>query len=177
MPTNPPRKLTIADAMIACAAVAGWFAIVRASLPVRDFPPRMAGPFGLEAMFLAALGTATAALLAMRLLPPRPPIHRLALRPGFAACLTAVVACALVGGPAVVYEALHGNWSPVGLLLGFAHCPAFAVAGAWLILVLGGLWRPVPSDWLDRAGRAAGVTWILCPVAFWIAMYFILYHT
>ncbi len=168
MPT-PARRLSIADAMIACAAVAAWFAIGRASLPIRDFPPRMAGPFGLEAMLFAALGTATAALLAMRLLPPRPPIRRLSLQPGFAACLAAVIGCAAVGAPALAYGFFREGWSPIGLLMGFAHCPAFAVVGAWLIVVLGGLWRPLPVDWLDRVGRAAGVTWILSPVAFWIA--------
>jgi hypothetical protein len=178
MPTTPARRPTIADAMIVCAAVAAWFAIVRASLPIRDFPARMAVPFGWEAAILAALGTSTVALLAMRLIPPRPPIRRLALQAGFAACLVASLACSAVGMPALAYNTITGqSWNPAGLLEGFTHGPGFAVAGAWLILALGGIWRPVPADWLDRLGRAAGVTWILSPVAFWIAMVVILQFT
>lgn len=177
MPTTPARRPTIADAMIACAAVAAWFAIVRASLPVRDFPDRMAVPFGWMGAILAALGTSTAALLAMRLLPPRPPIHRLVLQPGFAACLIAVIACAAVAVPALAFAAFAGGWNPAGLLEGFTHCPGFAVGGAWLVLALSGIWRPRPEDWLDRLGRAAGVTWILSPPAFWLALVVILSFT
>jgi hypothetical protein len=43
-----------------------------------------------------------------------------------------------------------------------------AVAGAWLALVLSGRWRPEP-DWIDRAGRAFGVCWIVSPfIATWL---------
>jgi hypothetical protein len=42
-----------------------------------------------------------------------------------------------------------------------------AVAGAWLALALSGRWRP-ERDWLDRAGRALGVCWIVSPlIASW----------
>jgi hypothetical protein len=38
--------------------------------------------------------------------------------------------------------------------------PATAVAGAWLILLLAGWWRPEPS-WIDRLGRVLGLGWIV----------------
>jgi len=36
---------------------------------------------------------------------------------------------------------------------------AAAVAGAWLVLILAGRWRPGPS-WIDRSGRVMGVLWV-----------------
>ncbi len=175
VPTTPARRLSIADAMIACAAVAAWFAIVRASVPVAGFPTRLAVPFGAEAVVVAALGTATAALLVMRLRPPRLPIRRLVFRPGFAAASSPRPSHAAVG-TCRSYGVFGEGWSPVGLLTAFTHCPAFAVGGAWMVLVLGGVWRVAPRDWLDRAGQAAGVTWVVSPVAYWLAMFVILYY-
>ena len=176
--STPARRLTIADAMIACAAVGVWFAIARASPPVEPFPPPMAARLRLVAMVLAALGTSTAALLAMRLLPPRPPLRELASRPGFAACQAATLACAGAGLAALGYWASAGwEWNPAGLLESFAHFPAFAVAGAWLVLAQGGHWRSTPRDWREHAGRVVGWLWIACPAAFWVAFYFIIFFT
>jgi len=37
---------------------------------------------------------------------------------------------------------------------------AAGVAGAWLILMLAGWWRPEPS-WIDRLGRVLGLFWVV----------------
>ena len=37
---------------------------------------------------------------------------------------------------------------------------AAGVAGAWLVLLLAGWWRPEPS-WIDRSGRVLGFLWIV----------------
>jgi len=34
------------------------------------------------------------------------------------------------------------------------------VAGAWLIMILGGRWRPA-RGWIEWFGRALGVAWLL----------------
>lgn len=42
---------------------------------------------------------------------------------------------------------------------GFATPCGYAVAAVWLVLAISGRWRPEES-WIDRLGRALGVTWI-----------------
>ena len=45
------------------------------------------------------------------------------------------------------------------VLLGIPVC-ALMVTFTWLALFLTGVWRSTPS-WIDRFGRALGVSWIL----------------
>ena len=40
-----------------------------------------------------------------------------------------------------------------------------AVASVWIVMWLGGTWRAERS-WIDRAGRALGVYWIMTSVLF-----------
>lgn len=51
------------------------------------------------------------------------------------------------------------------ILNGMPRHTGFVVAGAWLTLLLAGAWRPEPT-WVDRAGRALGVSWIFAALYF-----------
>jgi hypothetical protein len=51
------------------------------------------------------------------------------------------------------------------MLNGMPQYAGLLVAGAWLTLLLAGAWRPEPT-WVDRAGRALGVFWILAALYF-----------
>lgn len=48
-----------------------------------------------------------------------------------------------------------------------ADSTGFAVAAAWFALGLGRWWRP-EANWIDRAGRIAGVAWIGLGLISWI---------
>src|SRR5262245_19496633 len=112
---------------------------------------------------LAAL---TLAALVRSLIPPRPPLRRLARRPGFLAC-AAAVACLAVIGTAEVGWGLSKRFPPqvwdtqiAFLVRGLADPVGGMVAGAWLSLVLRGAWRG-GEDPSDRLGQALGVGWII----------------
>jgi hypothetical protein len=53
------------------------------------------------------------------------------------------------------------------MLNGMPRHAGFVVAGAWLTLLLAGAWRPEPT-WVDRAGRALGVGWIMAALYFFL---------
>lgn len=55
---------------------------------------------------------------------------------------------------------------PFGRMLhGMPRHAGLVVAGAWLTLRMAGAWRPEPT-WVDRAGRALGLFWILAAFHF-----------
>jgi hypothetical protein len=135
--------------------------------------PTLAGIFSIQP--LVAIGTLTLLILELRHF--RPPLRRLARRPGFVACCAVVVVMLLVGS--MSFQDLRTGLAPgkdpwvefqydLGHCLTFSHgqCGA-AVAAAWLTLALNGRWRPRP-DWLDRAGRALGLFWIALIPLVWL---------
>jgi hypothetical protein len=145
--------------------------------------------------FLMAWTLAIAALGWRR---PRPARARLCRQSGMAACLVAAtVLVGLILGylrtfPLVAWNATATGWrtvpdptipaSPVvvrttpaeelrltlGFLVSDTAYAEGAIAGAWLIMALGGWWRPEASG-LDRLGRAVGAAWIAIMVVGWIA--------
>jgi len=164
MKTSRSRKFGILDAMILVAATAAGCALLRAmSLPRLDGLPRTA--FIAQAGVQAAvpfLVTLTPALFILRLRRPRPRWRRLARQPGMVACCVATLI--------LIFGILHIipinpsllrslPVSPRGSIF-FRGDAGFGVAGAWLILALGGCWRPEPR-WIDRFGRALGLAWII----------------
>jgi hypothetical protein len=188
IPTRLPRHPTLADAMILVAALAGALAATRlatADLAWVLFQQPFFAVYLGTALVLPVLACLSLALLVIGLRPPRPRLRRLVLRPGMAACLAsclvlAVIAAwaglwALAGRPPLgsswtLYSqsgsgvssrsvVLAAAWMP-SFLTRFADRPGYAVAGAWLILVCAGRWRPDPN-WIDRAGRLLGLGWIL----------------
>ncbi len=138
----------------------------------------------------------TVALLLIGLRRPRPPRRRLTRQPGLAACAVGVIVmvAVLVGYflrwaatwlwtaivPTSTAGAAPGTWyvprAPLQDLWYAIHSGfgagsaaiAEAVAAAWLIMALGGWWRPEKSG-IDRLGRALGVAWIALMVVGYIA--------
>ena len=168
-----PRPFTLADAMIlvAAAGVGLGGASRCAAYEVAGGRPSTLFSLILSASCLLAIGSAGVMILGLR--HPRPPLRRLAFRPGFSASVAviAAVACnSLILGkgfdfvPASgalatqVYRLLTGivwPWSNVA-----------AIAAVWSVIALGGRWRPEP-DWIDRLGRLLAGLWFVA--AAWLA--------
>jgi hypothetical protein len=111
----------------------------------------------------------TLAVLALRFLPPRPGLRRLARQPGFAACAAASLAT-FIGG--ILNIATNtAVFSPTVVVQKYAETallprgsePGLAVAACWLLLKLNGSWRSEGS-WIDRFGRLIGVYWLMMAV-------------
>jgi hypothetical protein len=56
------------------------------------------------------------------------------------------------------------------LLVAYGDRIGFAVAGAWLSLLLAGRWQSEPS-WVDRLGRAIGWLWLVLALVIWLRCY------
>lgn len=89
------------------------------------------------------------ALLLLRIVPPRPSWPELARQPGTVACAAAIVA--LFG--TFWFEELRPGPISVAAM-------GVAVGLPWLGLALSRRWH-AEGSWLDRAGRALGVCWLL----------------
>jgi hypothetical protein len=113
------------------------------------------------ALVSCLLASLVPALLIIRLRRPRPPFRLVIRQPVFAVC------AALIVGALVVVD-LH-------FLFRIDLRPTVVLLTSCMILlwIVAGLppWRPEPS-WIDRAGRAAGVGWIiasfLVSVVYWL---------
>lgn len=177
MGTRVRRRFTIADGMILVAASAVGLLLVReyaASLHIvyrRASASRLLEVVEGVSECLAAAGMV--ALIPIRLQRPRPGLRRLARQPGFAACcaLAAVLALGFLQGLVLVLfrdvqKAWGGTWPFQQLWeIGVAFRGPFAVAGAWLVLLLSGRWRAEPS-WVDRLGRFLGMVWLVWPLVY-----------
>ena len=139
--------------------------LVRAIQAMLNGHPEYHGFFSIQPMVVVW----TLALLVLEWLHFRPPLHRVASQPGFAATCAVALAVVLVGS--INYALLPDRPDPstplgiqlhayLALSLTFSHgqCGA-AVAAAWMMMALTGRWRPRP-DWLDRTGRALGLFWL-----------------
>ncbi len=175
MPTSPPRKFGLFDAMILVAATA------LGALSLRLFEVH-----GLELLTLyhgfypgyeatAYLGIAlrfagpwfaafSVALLLIRLRGSRRRLARLMRQPGTTACVAATAILALEATLAAIDIAIMGV--PPGedvhfkLLPMCVMAPGAGVLAVWLVQALGRRWRPERS-WIDRSGRALGTCWIV----------------
>lgn len=105
----PHRRFTIADGMVLIAASAFGMLLARAVLPglqsltaaIRSTLGSGLGPFQISHWWAQELGSCLVvplmlATIALRLRGPRPPWRRVAVQPGFAACLAC--AASLVPG-------------------------------------------------------------------------------
>jgi hypothetical protein len=123
----------------------------------------------------------TIAMPALAIRRPRPPIHRLVMQPGTAACITAtlalgisalyhfaeVAAFALGNGQAVQFGD-PGIWGSICLdLIQRPSGAGVTVAAVWSWLILGKRWRP-QATWIDRIGRVLGVYWLV--MIFWVIL-------
>jgi hypothetical protein len=135
------------------------------------------------ALGLPGLAALTAAVLAVRLRRPRPPLRRLALQPGAAACAAAVgvVALETLGEAASMayFEWSRGylgatlrmagilTWWHVHVLIWVAYPVSYAILAAWATLAISRRCRPEPSA-IDRAGRFLGACWVALALLFWL---------
>jgi hypothetical protein len=194
-----PRPFGLSDAVILVVALAMGLAANRLDW---DFSVHMARQNLYEAIrcllelttpHLAALTTASMIMLLRR---PRLARRRLIRCPGAIACTTAsaallVIACWTVSATAVgrvitfsdeavrtPTENGHGRGGSIQelitgrLLAVYGDQVGFAVAGAWLSLLLSGRWRS-ERTWLDRLGRAVGWIWIGLTMVFWSRSFFL----
>jgi hypothetical protein len=196
MPT--PRRFTLLDVMIVVGAVAlatagtrwqyagyAWFW----NLDREGWTPvatlhRLAVAMALA---LPALFAATVAVVLARLARPRPPLRRVALQPGSAACGMALLAVAAETVGYVVRQAhywisMGHPWSSFrswieaygllgaftsGVLIRTTYAAAYAVLATWALLTLSRRGHPEPS-WVDRSGRALAAAWVLTAFLFWL---------
>lgn len=118
------------------------------------------------------LAPIAAMLVVLRLTRPGASWRRATREPGFvaalAACLLWIIAIVqlLIGLALPEFPGLRRsndpNWlSSIGFAMICTVGPVILVL--WLIQAIGGRWRPRP-DFIDRAGRALGICWILLDI-------------
>lgn len=156
------RRLTLADMLVMVAGVGVGLRMTQAwSRPFARFSGRPAGGLGVAIMASCWVAMALSmALLALRLLGPRPRWQALRWQPGFVAGVGT--------GLGAVFETINfspyllespnniNNWM-VSVASPYQLGPSVAIA--WAVLVISGRWRP-ESSWIDRMGRAIGAFWI-----------------
>jgi hypothetical protein len=188
------RSFGITDAMIVIAAVAVALSANRMDRQVAYHNWRADKYEFVTDLLILVLPHAcamTAALVAIRMRRHRSTLRRLARQPGSLACIVAgtallVVVCWVVfvtatgrhisffqevsrlpnGGGRGRGGKIMQLWS-AWVLTVFGDRIGFAVAGAWLYLLLFGLWRP-ERTWIDRLCCAMGWIWLVLTAALWL---------
>jgi hypothetical protein len=174
---GPQRRFNLADGLIVTAAAATTLALLR-DAPDWSHHVFTGGNFGgylnpplalrLAARAIYVLPPWTVAIFLLGLRQPRPPLRRLILQPGMAACgavvlwlgfKTLLLVTMMVGEPQ--------KWTLVTYYVGdgvaLVSWAAPTVAGAWLVLAIAGRWR-LARGWIERCGRALGVSWLALEV-------------
>jgi hypothetical protein len=183
MSAEARRRFTLSDGMALIAATAAGFALSREWSRMNDrwngaaidwgLLPSLA-PLSREVVLgWPAVTVVTAALVLLRLRPPRPRRRRLFAPPGVVACVvaTCVVVLDLADHAIRMIEdyrqypqAQHvaARWYEVEMRA-FSTVAStsvgYAVAAAWIAMALARRWRPERS-WIDRAGIVVGCLWI-----------------
>jgi hypothetical protein len=172
MATENGRRFNMADGLIVIAAIAASLALLRdAPWPSHVF---IGGNFSYYGETPLAVRMAmratyvlipwTVAVFLMRLRRPRPPLRRLVLRPGMAACGAVTLWLGFKTLLLVVMLGVPQKRPLVKAYLGdgvaIVSWAAPAVAGAWLLLIFSGRWRS-DSGWMDRLGRTLGACWLV----------------
>jgi hypothetical protein len=171
METAARRKFTIADGMILIAASALTF--VDLGLP---YVGNSNWGFARRWLTWTAL-VLTIALVPVRLRRPHPGRDALWRQPGWVACASVTIA-------AVVLVLDRALWSGQGMVrsnrldlhliaLYFTRAldnlplqTTMVISAAWGVLALAGRWEAEPG-WIDRAGRAVGISWFAVSLADW----------
>jgi hypothetical protein len=176
------RRLRIADVLVLVAATAigiAWMSrwslpyVIRQKLLVKYDPspvlmPPEDGNFADAGAYLLAPWAFS--LVILRMLRPRPRQRALLNRPGFVATgvATAVILQQLVRFQ-IENARLYGSLRNGFVMVFEATNPtpiALAVMASWSLMVACGRWHPEAS-WVDRAGRAVGVAYVLASLSTW----------
>jgi hypothetical protein len=168
------RRFTILDGMALVAAAAVGAALARAYYgDAIAIAPRPGRPLeSREWVYLTSFVALpfAAALAWCRLRRPWRNVRRLAREPGLVALLAVAISAVAAAIDVVLSKTLPelpgaryvgGAWTPLfqaGRVLATLTGPA--VCAAWSTEWLVGYWRPNPG-WVDHAGRAFGIIWIL----------------
>jgi hypothetical protein len=189
------RSFSLTDAMILVAAAAAALSVNRTDLRSGFFSWWKTDPYQsvqyVLTLVLPHASAMTAALLAIRMRRPRPTLRRLARQPGVMACEVAMAALLVVVCWAVCTRATgrgirfsqfvqllpnkggRGTEGGVSypltgrLLTVYGDRIGFAVAGAWLSLLLSGCWR-AERTLIDRLCRAMGWIWVSLTLVLWL---------
>ncbi len=178
------RRFTLIDAMVLIAATALSLVLIREyvdylqnrrilSVLTRDWSLASLWRWGtLLSGALAPLAVSLSlALWLLRLEKLKPSVRRLLRQPGMMASSAAVIATSLFLVKALfsqyyLSQASSSRMLPLeGLWMVRLPWNGEVVAVVWLLLWASGSWRSEPS-WIDRAGRALGVYWIVSGVFF-----------
>ncbi|WP_165227004.1 hypothetical protein [Aquisphaera insulae] len=197
-PASPRRRFLLADAMILVAATAiGWGVTLTIARAGRQSPYDLFANFVrpdswfdvrgvvgkiLELALLAMpmIAAVTLALLPIRLFGARPRFHRLARQPGLTTSCASALAVAFVVLPVTIGamaagcdgEALCRLLTREEKVLSVTMYGGLAVLVSWLTLLLGGAWS-AEASWIDRLGRALGLSWIVAASAVWPVLLFV----
>jgi hypothetical protein len=182
---KPLRRFNLADAMVMIAATAIAFAFVQFQglpwiLAEKWFPPndnilRPPEDGDLAALISSFLIPWTVALFFLRFNGPRPSRHRLFMRPGFAACaIASAMMVFLCLDNYREYVFAYRSFMAPGIqnvvALNYRISISFATAGLWAMMAAFGRWHAEPT-WIDRAGRAVGILWIILIPIRWCSPY------
>jgi hypothetical protein len=174
--SQPGRTFTLFDAMFLVAATAIGFAWVRSVWYFENFKRLMDWLDHALEMLKLLLATWMFATVALRMLPPRPPLRRHVLQPGAAACgaftFAFTIECSFhfvnlfARNRGIPWYLFHNGYFGSELYMqvivaGRYHYP---IAAVWGLLLLSRRCHPEPS-WIDRTGRALGLSWLL--LALW----------
>jgi hypothetical protein len=117
-------------------------------------------------VFVPHLTLWTLAILALGLRWPRHHLSEIVRRPGMAACLAAALAITFDAAWYIPFKIGHPRGILPGIMiLRYVDTVTFAIGGTWVVLAAGSLWK-AERHWIDRAGRALGVAWIIVTTVF-----------
>jgi hypothetical protein len=174
---RPRRGLGLADILIlfAASAAALWWlqkpleyrlTFVRDGRIIENLRPSTL----VGAAFAATWG---AAVLAIRLRPPRATWAGWRCTPGFVGCAAATVACLIKLWALLVWGAFEDyrfeSWYVPSILGQLIEPAAMGVVGAWLTLWLAGAWRR-ERTLVDDLGILIGLMWIGLEALAWAAL-------
>ncbi len=173
-----PRSFTIADLMILVAGSAIGVFWTQAAHLGQNLLPTSSSPWrehwrGWLQAPVPVLASAAVATLICRMIPPRPPLRRLARQPGSTALVLITLIVLRVGAILGIGAVLAPFFDPKTLgaastvyplrlsTLSYQIFNAGKMAAAlWIWQAAAGRWRPERS-WIDRTGRGLGIALIL----------------
>jgi hypothetical protein len=178
MRPNPARPFRMIDALWLVAASAASLGLVRElgyvwvvvdKISQKYFPDGILhSPEDGNVAHVLGLSLApwSFALLILRLRRPRPGRRRLAAQPGFVASAMSSLVMLLLG----VTNAVPGwgwfNSYYLAFWMTDARPIAISLIASWTLMGCCGRWRP-ESSWIDRAGRALAILWIVAALLAW----------